>query len=249
MDRFKLLAASSPKPVEITSQILAVPTLERIALPGYIWSRYGERVRIGTPTDFSPEKIPGEWIRDTETTVGIGLDASGNSIWTTLRYRFDGFSFDLKIPPEEIESRRIARDDFVQIYIGLEAVLGGLIGGFAKRSVGGDYDFGRLTKVMGLPTRVIKAPWGRQPLAIDWMSYFRPESVDGLGRERFVNLQSAFEVHPIGDGYLVVLTEEPFDPYNEEHRQRELRVIEELGMLQHAVPDSPPKGKWGPMPR
>jgi hypothetical protein len=249
MKRYELFASSTPKSVEITSQILAVPTIERIALPGSIWSRYGERVRIGTPTDFSPEKIPGEWIRDTETTVGIGLDASGTSIWTTLRYRYNTFNFILKIPPEEIESGRITRDDFVQIYIGLEGVLGYLRGGSVHRRVGGDYEFRRLTKVMGLPTEVIKAPWGRQALAIDWMSYFRPESVDGLGRDRFVNLQSAFEVHPIGDGYLVILTEEPFDPYNEEHRQRELRVIEELGMLQHAVPDSPPKGKWGPMPR
>jgi hypothetical protein len=97
IDEYKLFAASNPKPVEITSQILTVPTLERIALPGYIWSRYGERVRIGTPTDFSPKKIPGEWIHDTETTVGIGLDASGNSIWTALRYRYDGFSFDCTI--------------------------------------------------------------------------------------------------------------------------------------------------------
>jgi len=68
------------------------------------------------------------------------------------------------------------------------------------------------------------------PLEIGWIAYFAPPLVDFLGRERFDNFKTYHEKIEVNGGILVVLTEEPFDASNPEHREREAQAIAELGL-------------------
>ncbi|WP_162909581.1 hypothetical protein [Aggregatilinea lenta] len=68
------------------------------------------------------------------------------------------------------------------------------------------------------------------PIRMGWLSYFGEVLVDRLGVESFRTLEVCDEIIPIHNGLLVVLTSDPFNPDDENHRAREEAAIEHLGL-------------------
>jgi hypothetical protein len=71
-----------------------------------------------------------------------------------------------------------------------------------------------------------RAYWVR----MGWMYYFGADLVAFIGEEKFEGLKTYHEKIRLKDGYLIALTEAPFDIENADHRERQQQALHELGM-------------------
>ncbi len=67
------------------------------------------------------------------------------------------------------------------------------------------------------------------PLRIQWLTYFGPEMLDFLGKERFLNLKTCYDKCEYNKGILVTLLEDIYDDSNSEHQKRQEQAEKELG--------------------
>lgn len=71
-----------------------------------------------------------------------------------------------------------------------------------------------------------RAYWAR----IGWIYYYGQDLVSFIGEEKFEKLETYYEKIRLPPGYLITLTEEPFDIENNEHRERQQQALHELGI-------------------
>lgn len=68
------------------------------------------------------------------------------------------------------------------------------------------------------------------PHSIQWITWLSPVQVQTIGKAKIEALEDIVKLQACGGGYLLTLTEEPFDNTNEAHRRKSKEVEDRLGL-------------------
>jgi hypothetical protein len=209
---------------EIFRSVLLCPTMGESLFPATV-VRKNDQVTIQDANHFKLSIIPDEMKQDQFITVNLA-GQSGLQFSARIHCKETIFSDNLQLR----FSQNILRDNSISFSV-LKSLLEEIIPVFQVNHAS-LFDMGILKR----ENRPINFPKTRYPYGINWITYFGPEMIEYLGRERFARLQSIHDKYEINQGIMVILQEEPFMEGNAKHRARQEKAEAELGFPELASP-------------
>jgi hypothetical protein len=202
---------------EILRSVLSCPTMSVLLFPATL-VRKKDRVTIQGVNQFRLSLIPNEMKRDQFITVNLA-GQSGLQFSARIHCIDTIFADSLQIR----FSQSILRDNTISFPM-LKSLLEEIIPVF-RASHASLFDVGILKR----ENRPINFPKTRYPYGIDWITYFGPDMIEYLGRERFDQLKSVHDKYELNRGIMVILQEEPYVESNAQHRARQEKAEAEIG--------------------
>lgn len=195
-----------------------------------------QRLELDSPELFQVSNIPEEIVKELPSSgyfgfhfLNISEEIGLKCVFHGSGSRFPGLSVALEFNRSDIEDGIVTREDLINIIGELVPIIR------THTSRATDTAIIKYRKMR----EFFQGPVRSHIIDLGWLSYFGPDLVDHLGRERFEKLQTCVEKTETNGGYLIVLQDEIFDTSNPDHLARQAKAIEELGLRDFLVPPRP----------
>jgi len=205
-------------PEKTIKEIFECPSLRDLMFPLVI-PRRDDKVRLESPDEFQLGLLPPEFIHDKH----VNLDVYGEK-----GLPLSGTFHSQPSPSADVINSRFKTEDISRVGLTiptLKSLFEELAPVFQTTHASVYNKASRRRD--GRPRWF---PGVRYPYGIDWITYFGPEVIEYLGRERFDHLKSVHEMFEVNKGIIVILQEEPFLEDDPGHRAHQERAEAEMGL-------------------
>ena len=176
-------------------------------------------IQIEQPSDFSRDKAPEGYYGSDEVEMTFINGQDGSKLTFTITEE------DLDIVPCGVVLNWKSIDNIPTVDR-LEEMFKTLANTF-------EADTGRVSNLSFSVTNEIydrEVDEEKFPKLMEWITWLHPAHTQNIGAEKIEALKDIVRVQPFMDGYLVTLTDEPYDDTIPEHRKIRVEVEDRLGL-------------------
>ncbi|MGV0028166.1 hypothetical protein [Phormidesmis priestleyi] len=226
-----------PQQVDIVQSVLACPEVSRLVLPAVIYIGVDSTISIGSVDQLNIALVSKELSKELNASTAERFDDDQ----TSLRIRLHGekgieFSssihlvqvptpnvINLKFSSEHLQSETLTLSNLKELFSEISSVF--------QADHASIYDR-KASHRSKHPKYLRTANFRSYPIEMEWITYFGPQMIELLGRERFTNLHTCVEKYDLHGGTMVILQEDPFDEDNPQHQERRIQAERELHLSQ-----------------
>lgn len=211
-----------PHQIDVARSILTCSTLSKLVFPALLHASPDSSIHLASADQFDFTLVPKEFYADDQSLVNIPLDGENGIAFSSTIYLRESIVpnvVNLKFSSELLQAGTITIADlkalFADVIPAFQAYHASIYDRQSNRRPGGPKYF--------------RTPSFRSyPIELGWITYFGPEMIEFLGRERFAELHTCVEKYDLHGGIMVILQEEPFCEDNPQHRERQAQAESEL---------------------
>ncbi len=222
-----------PQQVDIVKSVLACPEVTRLIFPAVLYTGNDSTIPLDSANQLNIESVYEELFRRSNAPTVEELDDDQTLVVIHLRGKNDiEFSSTIHLvqtPTPNVINLRFSSKHLQSETLtlsSLKELLSELISVFQADHVS-IYDRKSIHRSKH-PKYLRTANFRSYPIEMEWITYFGPQMIELLGRERFTNLHTCVEKYDLHGGTMVILQEDPFDEDNPQHQERRIQAEREL---------------------
>lgn len=226
-----------PHQADVIQSVLACPKVIKLVFPAVIYTGVDSSISIGSADQLNIALVSKELSKELDASTVERFDDDQTSLRICLHGE-KGIEFsssihlvqaptpnviNLKFSSEHLQSETLTLSNLKELFSELISVF--------QADHASIYDRESIHRSKH-PKYLKTANFRSYPIEMEWITYFGPQMIELLGRERFTNLHTCVEKYDLHGGIMVILQEDPFDEDNPQHQERRIQAERELHLSQ-----------------